>query len=491
MTPAVLARSPFAIRGCTAVIALSSVAWSQGTSCAQDSIDFDLIPLTGLEGQSFVAVELNDAGQVAGQILATQPGGVQQAFVWQNGQLVTHAFPGSTVSVSGLSDGGLVVGNLFAAGSPPQTFLWDSATDTVDFAKAPFEHYPADVNDARTVVGLDADGLFGYALDATTGEATTIAFGQVPTVGVGTSGAVSINAAGVAVGGEVVFEDGAGMYLERPYRWSERDGIEDLAMSPTGFGGRAVDVSPGGNVAGTVLDEFLGHQSAYWSDQGQTLTTLGSPFGYFVSDALAVNDLGQVVVVAPNDLFGFTRGFLWQNGSFTDLSCFVPSGLFVARPVDVNNDGEILVQLTNSGGLSIVGTGILRPVNPPVLALEEVRLGTPPNPNAFLAGQTSAPIVGAVWDPAIDHAVFATAATQDFALLALSPTNLPLAGLGTLLCDPTTVFQTLATAAGTPFQVPIPNDPVLPGLQLCTQGASLQPSGLILANALDVTLGNL
>ena len=73
------------------VLALASPsALAQGVSCTSDLVDFTLVPLGGLEGLSILGAELNDAGQVAGQILSGGPGGAQAAFVWDDGEVVTR-----------------------------------------------------------------------------------------------------------------------------------------------------------------------------------------------------------------------------------------------------------------------------------------------------------------------------------------------------------------------------------------------------------------
>ena len=468
-----------------------AVAPAASAQCASDGGGYTVVPLTGLEGSTFIAAALNDAGQVAGTILPDQPGDPYLAFLWDDGVLATEAFPGKVVTVADVSEGGLVVGTARdTALQLSEIFVWDPAGGPAQIVPTAFEPFPTGINDARLVSGGDTDGTFGFALDATNGQVDVIAFGQVPQTSVGTLGASSVNDAGVVVGSEVVL-DPLGFYIELPYRWTESGRIEQLAVVPNGFGGRGVDVADGGNVAGYVLDEFFTRSSALWTNDGATLTNLGSPPNFFVSDATALNVHDQVAVVAPNDLFGYTRGYLWEDGVWTDLSCFAPPGLFVARPLDLNDAGEVLVQLTDAGGLVITDVVILRPDQPFVEALEVVRPGSPPNPSVFLPGVTSGPVVGATWDPVIDHIPFLPTAVLDLAGVTLAPLNLALPPYGTLLCD---VFSfppyTFSTAPEVPFAIPIPNQASLVGMTLCAQGLSTNGSVIALTNALDLTLGN-
>ena len=125
-----------------------------------------------------------------------------------------------------------------------------------------------------------------------------------------------------------------------------------------------------------------------------------------------------------------------------------------------------------------------------VPSAEVVRLGTPPNPNALLPGQTSGPVLGAVWDPIIEHANFASGAVLDFLGLSTDPPiNTPLS-IGTLLIAPPADGLVVFTTPGQSFAVPIPSNVSFVGLALSTQGGSLTPgAALELTNALDILLG--
>lgn len=123
--------------------------------------------------------------------------------------------------------------------------------------------------------------------------------------------------------------------------------------------------------------------------------------------------------------------------------------------------------------------------------VEDVRLGNPPNPFAFLPGLTSGPAIGFTWDPVVDHTTFVPFSLLDLALISDTASNLPLPVEGTLLCDLTSPVFTivLASAPGAPFQIPINANPAFVGVQVCVQGASFDGSSFHLANALDVTVG--
>ncbi|MEM7307853.1 MAG: hypothetical protein AAF682_14335 [Planctomycetota bacterium] len=119
---------------------------------------------------------------------------------------------------------------------------------------------------------------------------------------------------------------------------------------------------------------------------------------------------------------------------------------------------------------------------------EAVRLGTPPNPNALLPGQTSGPVVGTVWDPIVDHTGFAADAFVDLLAISLTSPNIP-SPWGTILValEPTTVL--LSAVPGEAFASPTPNSALYVGLQLTAQAVAVTVSDFELTNALDLVIG--
>ena len=85
---------------------------------------------------------------------------------------------------------------------------------------------------------------------------------------------------------------------------------------------------------------------------------------------------------------------------------------------------------------------------------------------------------------------FMPSAVFDFLAITATATNISLPPLGTLLCDPALTISIESATASQPFAIPIPNDCTFVGLNVCTQGASLDALGSILfTNALDITIG--
>ncbi|MFO1053732.1 MAG: kelch repeat-containing protein [Planctomycetota bacterium] len=121
-------------------------------------------------------------------------------------------------------------------------------------------------------------------------------------------------------------------------------------------------------------------------------------------------------------------------------------------------------------------------------SVETVRLGTPANADALRPGMTSGPVLGATWDPYVDHASFMPGAILDALLVGFGPANAP-TPFGTILCN-TTGAIALTGPAGSPILLPIPMDNQLLGVTLNVQGVALDATSFALANALDITLGS-
>ena len=165
-----------------------------------------------------------------------------------------------------------------------------------------------------------------------------------------------------------------------------------------------------------------------------------------------------------------------------------------------------LAPLGNEGCLSIMRKPDLTTLLVPVLfatsvpALAQLAVETPrnsavsPNQTLLQQGVTTAPVLGQVWDPRVVPKPGDTAGTPlvDFLTVGAQPADIP--GLlgpidGTLLCldQPILLFN---FTPGSPFGLPIPNNPALVGITFCSQGGYLGVNGPIrLGNAIDFTVG--
>ncbi|MEM7309329.1 MAG: hypothetical protein AAF682_21780 [Planctomycetota bacterium] len=206
---------------------------------------------------------------------------------------------------------------------------------------------------------------------------------------------------------------------------------------------------------GTVPDQYTGSpgSSSFAADQGwQTCCTDGWAIG-------------------PLDGPWETRVEITQATIGID-GWFAYSATGAELPLDLTAGRRVRLRLVSGG------------------ASESSRVGSPPNPDALLPGQTSGPVIGSVWDPVVDHTSFLPSATLDLLGVSVNPLNVALPPFGTLLCDPTILITVQTSPAGVPFAVPLPLDCASVGVTFCAQGASLDAAGsLRFANALDITIG--
>lgn len=98
------------------------------------------------------------------------------------------------------------------------------------------------------------------------------------------------------------------------------------------------------NASGDLVNGQLAikfHAFLWTKERG--MRDLGTLPGDALSEALGVNESGQVVGVSYGAGFSHPRGFLWQNGVMTDLNTLVPAGSTLTLQVagDINDRGEI------------------------------------------------------------------------------------------------------------------------------------------------------
>lgn len=171
----------------------------------------------------------------------------------------------------------------------------------------------------------------------------------------------------------------------------------------------------------------------------------------------------------------------------------------------VNDDAA--VALSNAAGVfastdvygmtpGIALTGAL--AAPAALTAQDVpsaeipRLGTPPNPFAFLPGITSGPVIGATWDPYVDHSSFFPGALFDVIGITAGPSPVDIPTIwGTILLDLSGPLRLHYRPAGFPFAIGVPLNCALVGATAATQAASFDAVDVLLTNALDVTVGTM
>jgi len=185
--------------------------------------------------------------------------------------------------------------------------------------------------DSRTVIVLMALMLILFSSHGVLAKSAKITdLGTLP--GDTVSLARAINDLGVVVGEST--SDGS---FETNCFIKRDDQLELLNSQPSWKGNCVVsDVNDNGEVVGRVIKASGAPESGFvWRDG--VMNDLGFPSDYSVTPR-AINNNGQIVgeFCAPSSWGGCVpRGFVWQNGSYTQLPC-------QAVAVDNNDAGQVL-----------------------------------------------------------------------------------------------------------------------------------------------------
>jgi len=295
---------------------------------------------TAVDLGAFTAHGLNNAGQVVGY-----SGG---AVLWQDGALINLG-AGSNSSALAVNDAGRVAGRGTLGGSQFHAFLWDQSSGFTDLGTLPNRPYSqaADLNEAGQVVGASSwsssssslEGARAFLWDATTGMQDLGTFGQ------NSATATAINEAGQLVGFAQYSQSGWTTFAtQNAAFFRDTSGATTMLGSlPGHLFSKALDINDLGQVVGSSGDQqIVPHSVTYrpqeafvW--QNGAMTGLGKPAGYLRSEAVAINNAGQVVSFAYPSPYSSPQVFLWDNGVWTDLGFYYP------RSADINDLGQILV----------------------------------------------------------------------------------------------------------------------------------------------------
>jgi hypothetical protein len=216
-----------------------------------------------------------------------------------------------------------------------------------------------------------------------------------------------------------------------------------------------------------------------YTSRVKTPHTMPTPPGNFAS-AGGIAWAGSTVITPGGTV---TFGFDHPNPSW-DVEWFSahPGGVSVSQ-------GQVGQPIAGPMGVYSNGWVHSPACNNAIPSVEVTRLGTPPNPNAFLPGVTIGPVIGSSWDPVVTP--FHPGAFVDFVGVDFTgPLNVPTA-MGTLLIWPPPRPRLFFNwAPGSPFSLAVPFDCSLIGVSAWSQGGSVSAGpNVALANALDIVFG--
>lgn len=221
-------------------------------------------------------------------------------------------------------------------------YLWTPELGMVDipFPPGTTRRRAEAINSAGRIVGSagfpnDGLGHIAFVYDSTTGQLTNL--GTLP--GATWSEALAVNELGQAVG--YALNNVTGDPPLTPLLW--QDGLMTVPTLPVGPDAYASDINDNSQVVG-----WMGHSNAMDSHayiwRAGVVTDLGNAPGAFASEATAISNRGQVLVVGrfqdEPDLPVLLRSFLWDQWRWTDLGML--PGFDRCAGVDINDAGEVV-----------------------------------------------------------------------------------------------------------------------------------------------------
>jgi len=162
----------------------------------------------------------------------------------------------------------------------------------------------------------------------------TIPISGAPGLPSGTWGwtVTGVNSSGVVVG------SAWGDYSRAPFAWSA-SGAAPLGLPPGYIAASPNALNASGWPAGTSYTDFGHGTPTVWMNG--TVTTIPVP-GQIDSEVTAINGLGHVAGITGLDQPGTVRGFVWNDGSFTNLPSLGLAGAGQAGPQALNNAGVVV-----------------------------------------------------------------------------------------------------------------------------------------------------
>ncbi len=346
---------------------------------ASDPPQFEITDLGSLDAGSgaTAATALNASGDVVGHSSVTVPPYNTtefRAFLYTVDEGLQPIVPLSLRNFAwGINSRGDVVGSRSPEGPsfPTEAFLYTRSTGVVgNLPGLPAGDSAAlAINDANQVVGHLGNNPYWGArafLWSDTGF-VDIHTGFPP--GTSHSVATGINAAGVVVGW---YDSGASM---RAFVRDANGVLSDLPRPP-GTPTQALSVSASGLIAGTATTGWQSSAVLWAEGQMRVLGALGNGPG---SSGMSVNFRGDVVGASSNGTFvcpggsyctWASRGFLYRDGMMFDLNDLVPadSGYVIEGAIAINDVGQIVVAATRAGAGS--SALLLTPTLSPTKAIE-------------------------------------------------------------------------------------------------------------------------
>jgi len=282
-------------------------------------------------GDSSEATAINNLGQVVG--VSGTATDVQHAFLWHDGVLTAiGTLEGDDISDAwAINERGQVIGQSFGRGGRYRPFLWEDGvmtpleTGTLDGGSA----FAASINDHGQVVGY-----LGRA------HSRAVLWDNGVVTDLGTLGGARSQAGAINNRGQIAGASDTSSGEWHAFLW--QDGV----MSDLGAIGNPLDINERGQIVGWRQTDA--GESAFLWDNG-VVTDLGTLGGDFTK-ARAINERGQIVGQSE-PASDVAHAVLWQDGVMIDLGML--EGDVYSDAMAINDCGQIVgssADLVGHGG---------------------------------------------------------------------------------------------------------------------------------------------
>jgi probable HAF family extracellular repeat protein len=337
------------VEWCAAVGVVSLVALLAAAATQQ----YKVTDLGAVAGQLVSgAYGLNNLGQAAG--VSSDPGGaIATLFAGGKATSLGTLVAGDVSIAEGISSTGQVVGYVVeypASGTVYHAFLYSNANmQDIDSASLfPSGTVAYGINSSEQVVGEGYVNSYTFHPFLYSGGKMT----DIGTLGGFQASATAINAAGVIVGNSLnkASNQHAFMYANGK--------MTDLGVPSGSYAAGANAINASNDVAGTIyLTAGGSHAASYIAGEW---TDLGLYPGAIASSATGINASNQIVgtgIFAQTSYHPPKPGkhvpFLVSGGALVNLNTLIPtgSGFTLTDAIAINDAGQILCDATNASGL--------------------------------------------------------------------------------------------------------------------------------------------
>ena len=330
---------------------MSAALWLCASGSQSAAQTYTVTDLGTLPGNTVsLGSALNDAGEAAG---VSETPTATVATIFRGGKATSISTLGSSVSVANAINGpGEIAGwNSYNsdANFDPQAFLYSDGSmlniNSATLFPSGTEAYG--INNSGEVVGT------GY-LSASNFHAFLYSGGKMKDLGPSgayQASAYAINTSGEIVGSYSLTSGASGTFL---YTGGKMTALPNPAGSEGGFG---VAINDNGEIAGTLFPPTAAGSHAARFSHGAWID-LGNLTGAQGSGATAINAAGQIVGTAifPPIYKPFRAGkhvpFISTTGGLVNLNTLIPAGtgFTLTDALGINDSGQILCDATNASG---------------------------------------------------------------------------------------------------------------------------------------------